>query len=150
MHLNKKELLKKEIFHLDDYQSVVDFLKAQMTSKTCILLNGELAAGKTTFVQIFCQTYSLKNILSPTFSLQQIYSNLEICINHFDLYRLNSPDDVETSGLWDVLSEDKGLVFIEWPSRISMLDLPLSWKLLEIHFDKFDDGKRVVTVSCFN
>lgn len=148
--MNKREICKHEIFKVGDLQKVIETLKTQMTSKTCVLLNGDLAAGKTTLVQLFCETYFLKNVSSPTFSLHQVYKNSHVKVDHFDLYRLNSPDDVETAGLWDVLSASQGLVFIEWPSRLSLLDIPLSWKLLEVHVEVLSEQKRIATVSCYN
>ena len=146
MSLNKVEIFKGFIKSANDYHDVVNFLKPLFEKKTCILLVGDLAAGKTTFVQKFCATYSLQSVSSPTFSLHQVYSNDQITIDHFDLYRLQTADEIETSGLWDVLSKNNALVFIEWSERISAVDLPRDWKIFEISIERLNDEQRCLSI----
>lgn len=147
MSLNRKKIFEQVVRFPDDFASSISELKNHMSLKTCVLLKGDLAAGKTTFVQKFCESYNLKGATSPTFSLHQVYQNEKIKIDHFDLYRLATTDEMETSGLWEVLSGLAGLVFIEWPSRISEADLPLHWDLFEIELSKTTEIHRQVTLS---
>lgn len=154
MILNKVIIFNEKILKSSDLSKVVSCLSPLLDIKTCILLNGDLAAGKTTFVKLFCESYGLKNISSPTFSIHQVYKNEKITIDHFDLYRLQNSDEIETSGLWDVFSQQKGLVFIEWSERIPFSELPLDWKLFEVHLSKTDgannDLERNVVVSSYS
>ncbi len=147
MKLIKTEIFKKVISQPGDLLFAVQFIKPLLKIKSCVLLSGDLAAGKTTFVNIFCETYDLFNVTSPTFALHQVYSNQLIKIDHFDLYRLETADEIETAGLWDVMSQKKGLVFIEWAQRISVQDLPLDWFILEIDLMKLSETKRFISIS---
>lgn len=147
MSLNRKNIYQLEVGSVTELKQVAEKIQNQVHGKTCILLEGDLAAGKTTLVQKFCELYSLPSISSPTFSLHHVYENDRIQIHHFDLYRLNSSDEVETSGLWDVLSSSSGIVFIEWPSRISENDIPADWLLFAIEISILSESKRSVKLS---
>ncbi len=147
MSLNKKEIFYGNIHSLDDYGAIVKILKPLFGTKTCVLLKGNLAAGKTTLVQKICDSYGLQFVSSPTFSLHQVYSSEQITVDHFDLYRLQNADDIETSGLWDVLAKSKALIFIEWSERISATDLPPDFKIFEIEIIKLNDDQRSVRID---
>ena len=76
---------------------------------------GEMGAGKTTFMRGICQSLGLGFEGSPTFSLVNEY-HLDDGrrLFHFDLYRLNSPEELSAIGFEEYL--DSGhYVFIEWP-----------------------------------
>ncbi|MBC7465378.1 MAG: tRNA (adenosine(37)-N6)-threonylcarbamoyltransferase complex ATPase subunit type 1 TsaE [Bdellovibrio sp.] len=150
MNSNKKIILKKEIESPQQLQEIVSFLKPLLQPKTCFLLTGDLAAGKTTFVRLFCESFQITGAASPTFALHHVYSNHDLIIDHFDLYRLQIAEEVETSGVWEVLARSKSLVFIEWPSRIDLQDLPLDLKIFEIIFEKISETKRIISVYEFN
>ena len=147
MSLNRKKIFECFVSSPEDFISGIDLIKNQLSLRVCILLQGDLAAGKTTFVQRFCQTYNITGVVSPTFSLHQVYQNEKIKIDHFDLYRLSASEEIETSGIWDVLAEPAGLVFIEWPGRISESELPLSWDILEIQLTKVTENHRHLILS---
>lgn len=147
MSLNRSEILQQHVLVPNDFLNCIVQLENNLVRKTCILLEGDLAAGKTTFVQKFCEFHQLPTATSPTFSLHHIYQNKKIEIHHFDLYRLATTDEIATSGLWDVLASSQGVVFIEWPSRISENDLPLDWTLLLIELTQISEQKRHLTLS---
>ena len=86
-----------------------------------IALEGALGAGKTTFARGFIQqlTGTDEEVVSPTFTLVQTYDSPAAEIWHFDLYRLEKPEDVFELGLDDALSG--GIVLIEWPQRLGAL-----------------------------
>ncbi len=82
-----------------------------------IALDGDLGAGKTAFCRALIRNLADDKQLevpSPTFSLLQPYA-LRIPVQHFDLYRLADPEELEEIGLFDEL--DTALTLIEWPSR---------------------------------
>lgn len=151
MNSNKNVIFSATVQSPSGLNEVILKLKPLLFEKSCILLAGDLASGKTTFVQLFCESYGLKNIASPTFSLHHTYENEKITVDHFDLYRLSSSDEIETSGIWDVFSKKKGLIFIEWASRLSVKELPLDWKFFEVDLIKIQDAglenERSVIVS---
>lgn len=92
-----------------------------------IALEGELGAGKTTFVQGFARVLGVKeNVLSPTFVLIKIYklptTNYKLKhLVHIDCYRLDSPKDILHLGLREFLKDKDAVVLIEWANRICKL-----------------------------
>lgn len=85
-----------------------------------ILLNGDLGAGKTTFVKGFAKAKGIKkNVTSPTFTLLKTYQASDYTIVHVDAYRLDGDSFVE---LEDYLS-DEYVVFIEWSSCLTNKDI---------------------------
>ena len=82
-----------------------------------LFLQGDLGAGKTTFVRMLLSFLGYKGrVKSPTFSIVEEYELAEINIAHFDLYRLESTADVDNIGITDYLNEKTALL-IEWPEN---------------------------------
>ncbi len=82
-----------------------------------ILLWGELGAGKSTLARglIRALTTPDEDVPSPTFTLVQFYEG-KLPVAHFDLYRLNRPEEADELGLDEAL--DQGAVLVEWPQRL--------------------------------
>ena len=82
-----------------------------------ITLQGPLGAGKTVFARGFIAARGLADeVPSPTFTLVQLYEAPDVVIYHFDLYRLERPDDVFELGIEEALAD--GISLIEWPDRL--------------------------------
>ena len=87
-----------------------------------IFLYGELGVGKTTFVRFLINKFQKNNgleiteVTSPTFNLLNEYQINKIKINHFDLFRLKSPDEIKDLNLFDNISNT--ITLIEWPQII--------------------------------
>ena len=88
-----------------------------------VLLDGELGAGKTTFITGIAEGLGLKeNLFSPSFTILNIYKiNKKKRLIHADLYRLDGIDEIYNIGLEEYIFDKKNLVFIEWGNKTARL-----------------------------
>jgi tRNA threonylcarbamoyladenosine biosynthesis protein TsaE len=107
-----------------------------------VCLQGELGAGKTTFVQGLAAGWgSLDDVSSPTFILVNLYRRADGGqLFHFDTYRIESAPEAEELDLDAMLTA--GPLVIEWPERMESL-LPAA--RLWIRLDYVDDDRRQLT-----
>lgn len=109
----------------NETQNLASAIARLLQPKDLVFLKGALGSGKTTFSRYLIQTLSTKGELeevpSPTFTLVQGYTDLIKPVWHFDLYRLESPDELWELGLEDALAS--GICVIEWPEKLESLHL---------------------------
>lgn len=86
-----------------------------------VCLQGNLGAGKTTFVQGIAKGWgSLDSVSSPTFIIVNVYRRADLSqLFHMDAYRLDSTPEAEELDLDSMLAQ--GPLLIEWPERINGL-----------------------------
>ncbi|MEL5849526.1 MAG: tRNA (adenosine(37)-N6)-threonylcarbamoyltransferase complex ATPase subunit type 1 TsaE [Candidatus Igneacidithiobacillus chanchocoensis] len=82
-----------------------------------LYLQGELGAGKTALARALIHALGYSAVVrSPTYTLVESYETPAGMVLHFDLYRLNEPEELEYLGLRDYLQQN-ALWLVEWPER---------------------------------
>lgn len=102
-----------------------------LRSGDVLLLRGDLGAGKSTFARALIQTLcgSTTEVPSPTFTLVQTYDAPSFLLWHFDLYRLEAPEEIYELGIEEAFQSSVSL--IEWPEKAEGL---LPQKALSVEF----------------
>ena len=81
-------------------------------------LIGDLGVGKTVFTKGFAEGLGIEEpVSSPTFTILQIYEEGRLPLYHFDVYRIEEPEEMEEVGFDDYIYGD-GVCLIEWANRI--------------------------------
>ncbi len=129
-------------YHIDDIDKAADFVIASAKVNT-LLFTAPMGSGKTTLITAICKRLGVKDaISSPTFSIVNEYKASDRIIYHFDLYRLNSIDELHDIGAEEYL-ESLSLKLIEWPD----ISLPLIADYQEVEILTLTKHKRDVRVS---
>lgn len=87
-----------------------------------LALNGDLGAGKTALCRAYIRAATgdpAEEVPSPTFTLVQVYETPGWGIWHYDLYRLEDPEEAYELDIEDAFEE--GVAVIEWPDRLGGL-----------------------------
>ena len=102
-------------YSLQNLPAVAQQLQATYPDAQVWALMGELGAGKTTLIRELCKAWGVSaQVNSPTFTLVQTYETKNGPIHHFDLYRLNNPEELLALDFEHYL--DTGYrCLIEWP-----------------------------------
>ena len=128
----------------EDTKNLAEILSKNFTAGVIYLI-GDLGAGKTTLTRYWLQAMGHKGaVKSPTYTLVEPYNIQSKDIFHFDLYRLNDPEELEFIGFYEYQDEPNSLVIIEWASRAQGYLTPPQ---LVIDIKRLDDDKREVTLS---
>ena len=107
-----------------------------------VFLYGEMGVGKTTFVRYLINEFQKKNqlkqieVTSPTFNLLNEYQINQMKINHYDLFRLKSAEELKNLDLF--VDTANSITIIEWPQIIK--EKPKN--LIELTFKYKDDHKK--------
>jgi tRNA threonylcarbamoyl adenosine modification protein YjeE len=110
----------KRQFHLEN-EIATELLASQIAElarpNDIITLAGDLGVGKTAFAKGFIRAMGGEyEVLSPTFTLVQLYDVPNHSIYHFDFYRVEDSEEILELGIEDAFSE--GISLIEWPDRM--------------------------------
>tara|TARA_R110002110_G_scaffold75589_2_gene199706 strand:+ start:2896 stop:3366 length:471 start_codon:yes stop_codon:yes gene_type:complete len=114
-----------------------------------IALTGDLGAGKSVFARALIRALGraagieIDHVPSPTFTLVQLYDLADFTLYHFDLYRLESPEDAWEIGIEDAFAD--GVSVIEWAERIEHL-VPPHHIRVDLAFGE-DETARIATVT---
>jgi len=118
--MNKQEKFKN--IGLQDINKIIDFCNRLIKSGITVCFFGELGVGKTFLTQNLAKQLGIsENITSPTFTILNQYQlpNQITILNHFDLYRIKSIDELYEIGYQDYIDNENYINFIEWSERLA-------------------------------
>jgi tRNA threonylcarbamoyladenosine biosynthesis protein TsaE len=112
-----------------------------------VLLRGDLGAGKTTLVKGIAAGFGAAEedeVTSPTFTLVHEYRGSRANLYHIDLYRIDTPRELQTLGL-DDLRSDNSILLIEWGEKFPRF---VRERDVEISLEREgENGRRIRIVS---
>ncbi len=123
-----------------------------------LLLIGDLGAGKTTLTKGIAAglgAASEENVTSPTFTLVHEYGGTAgeaengPRVYHVDLYRIETPREMGTLGIEDLISDERGVVIVEWGEKLGS-SFRNPWpgsRLLEIRMDALSETERRIEIA---
>lgn len=130
---------------LDETLDIAIRFGEELQSGAVVLFYGDLGAGKTTFVKGIASSACKvppSSVVSPTFSLLNIYKGTKNLF-HFDLYRMNGPEDFIAMGFDEYLDPD-GITCIEWSEKIEGILPPSCYK---VHIEHEGSDSRHITIT---
>tara|TARA_A100001234_G_scaffold219664_1_gene230949 strand:- start:891 stop:1346 length:456 start_codon:yes stop_codon:yes gene_type:complete len=122
-------------------EELADKLIKKIKPGDVVYLHGEIGVGKTTFIKFFINGLRKINdleyieVTSPTFNILNEYQINKIKINHYDLFRLKSPSELDNLGLF--VNNENSITLIEWPQIIT--EKPKN--LIELKFEYGKDNE---------
>ncbi len=111
-----------------------------------VYLRGELGAGKTTLVKYIAKHLGFDPVVySPTFSIANRYETEGKQLLHFDLYRIESDEELEMTGFYELIEED-ATIFIEWADKFKEINYVIKSPII-IDIKKLGEFEREISVS---
>ncbi len=133
---------KIEISSEKQTEELAERIQEKLKLGDIVFLYGEIGVGKTTFVKYLINFYQMKNnvklseVTSPTYNLLNEYSINKIQINHYDLFRVKHPGELNELNLFR--DNSNIITLVEWPQIVSKKP----HQLIELIFEYDDDYKK--------
>jgi len=140
---------KHQIKDLKHYQQWISDWALELKVGDIILMDGPVGAGKTQGVRFLVESLGGRWVSSPSFAIHQRYAVVQGYVDHVDLYRLESEEDLESTGFWDLIDLKDSILIIEWPSKIQGEFWP-PWRRvwhLTLEFSKASSEARLLHVE---
>lgn len=136
-----------ETFISNSTDETLDWAKllgAELDAGTVIALHGDLGCGKTVIAKGIAAGLGLtEDITSPTFTMLEEYHDGRLPFYHFDLYRIENPDEYSNLNFEEYWEGD-GVSVIEWPERAAGL---LPKNIINIYIDYLSPEQRRIRVE---
>lgn len=109
-----------------------------------IAYRGGMGMGKTLFTAALAKALGFNGaVSSPTFAIVNEYRGGRLPVFHFDMFRIESWEDLDSCGFFDYM-EEKGVMAVEWSENI---DSALDCDTIFITIEKISDNERKITVE---
>ena len=119
-------------------------LSTELQGGETIAFYGDLGAGKTCFITGLALGLGFTGeVSSPTFAIINEYLGGRLNLYHFDMYRVNSWEDLYSTGFFDYLQEG-GVLAVEWSENI---ESALPNDAIRVKIERIDDNVRRITVE---
>ncbi|MBQ9790305.1 MAG: tRNA (adenosine(37)-N6)-threonylcarbamoyltransferase complex ATPase subunit type 1 TsaE [Clostridia bacterium] len=130
----------------DETRRVGELVAETLKSGDCVLLDGDLGAGKTVVASGIVKALTGESyaVTSPTFTIVNEYQG-KTKVNHFDFYRIESVGELENIGIFEYLYSD-AVNIIEWPARAPEV-LGEDLQVVKVSIKKVSDTKREIVVE---
>lgn len=142
-----RQIKKVKIQSLQQTDELAVEICKHFKGKLVIGLQGEVGAGKTHFVKALAGAmgFDSSSANSPSFAIIQEYKCPEAVIQHVDLYRLETVDEIESSGFWDLFYEENVIIAVEWIDRIEENQIPETFNYIRLDW-RVIGSEREVTI----
>jgi len=120
-------------------------LAAELAPPKLVILRGDLGAGKTTLIKGIVEGFraaSLEDVTSPTFTLVHEFRAPQADIYHIDLYRVDTPRQLETIGIDDLLGP-RSVLLIEWGEKFERFTKDRD---VEIRIQRVGENERKIQI----
>lgn len=145
----KSIFLKNE----EDTQILGKKLGKKLSKGMIVCLNGDLGAGKTTITKSIAKSMRIdEDITSPTFTIVNEYTDNEVPLYHFDVYRIGSSEEMYDIGFEEYINSE-GICIIEWSNLIEdilpseRLDIVLSYDGEGRKADLYPYGDKYIEIA---
>jgi tRNA threonylcarbamoyladenosine biosynthesis protein TsaE len=136
--------MKIKITSLDDLDAAAESLLNFATEEKIFVFEGDMGAGKTTFIKSVAKALNIKDLVSsPTFSIVNEYDALGQPVYHFDFYRIKDIQEAYDIG-YEEYFYSGNICLIEWPEKVSGL-LPDSYVKTEISIVSENERALLIT-----
>lgn len=146
MHATTSETIRETTTHsADETIAFGRTLTNLLNPPKLVLLRGDLGAGKTTLVKGIAAGFEAAkedDVTSPTFTLVHEYRGPRATLYHIDLYRVDTPRELETLGLDDFRSESS-ILLIEWGEKFPRF---VRERDVEISLERVSENERRIKI----
>jgi tRNA threonylcarbamoyladenosine biosynthesis protein TsaE len=119
---------------------------ADLKPPKLVVLTGDLGAGKTTLIKGIAEGFGAAkqdDVTSPTFTLIHEYRGKHANVFHIDLYRVDTPRELETLGIDDLI-DDRSVILIEWGEKFARFTRERD---VEIRIERLGENERRITFA---
>lgn len=141
---NPRRVLRFQSDSVDATEQLAARLGATLQGSECITLHGDLGAGKTAFTRGLVdgvQEGEGDFVASPTYAVCHVYET-QPEVHHYDLYRLESEDDLESVGFYDSIGEP--ILVVEWPEKVPSV---LARTDLRVQLTRLSEDERAIEIA---